>query len=140
MTQKIPTEKLPESFHSKDSLRLWLRLLSCSMRIEKAIRMRLRSNFDATLPRFDVMAALERADEGLTMSELSAHLLVSNGNVTGLVQRLVQDGLVERRISPGDRRIQRVALTPEGRKTFAVMADGHEQWIDNMFSGLTEED
>jgi DNA-binding MarR family transcriptional regulator len=110
------------------------------MRVEKAIRMRLRSNFDATLPRFDVMAALERADQGLTMSELSAHLLVSNGNVTGLVQRLVQDGLVERRVSPKDRRVQRVALTAEGRSTFATMAEGHEQWIESMFSGLTEDD
>lgn len=134
------SEKLPDSFHAKRSLRLWLRLLSCSMRIEKDVRTRLRSQFDATLPRFDVMAALERSESGLTMSELSAQLLVSNGNVTGLVQRLVQDGLVAREASAKDRRIQRVALTDAGRKAFAAMAAEHERWIDEMFSGLSEDE
>lgn len=130
-------EKLPDSFHAKQSVRLWLRLLSCSMSVEKAIRARLRAEFDVTLPRFDVMAALERAPGGLTMTELSKHLLVSNGNVTGLVQRMTQDGLVRREAVAGDRRSQRVQLTEAGHAAFAEMAASHEGWIDGMFSGLT---
>jgi DNA-binding MarR family transcriptional regulator len=133
-------EKLPGSFHAKQSLRLWLRLLSCSLTIEKTIRMRLRSEFEATLPRFDVMAALDRSEDGLTMSELSAHLLVSNGNVTGLVQRLVQDGLVSKQAVASDRRAQRVKLTEAGRAAFAEMAVAHEGWVDAMLSGLDEDE
>ena len=131
-------EKLPASFPAKRSVRLWLRLLSCSMTVEKAVRSRLRAEFDTTLPRFDVMAALERAPGGLTMTELSEHLLVSNGNVTGLVQRMAQDGLAARRAVDGDRRSQKVTLTPAGRAAFAKMARAHEGWINEMFGGLTE--
>jgi DNA-binding MarR family transcriptional regulator len=133
-------EKLPSSFHAKQSVRLWLRLLSCSMAVEKSVRSRLRGEFDTTLPRFDVMAALERAPDGLTLTELSEHLLVSNGNVTGLVQRMVQDGLAEKRAVEGDRRSQRVTLTRRGRAAFARMAAAHEGWIDEMFGGLTTEE
>ena len=131
-------EKLPGSFHAKQSVRLWLRLLSCSLTVEKAIRARLRAEFDTTLPRFDVMAALERAPGGLTMTELSEHLLVSNGNVTGLVQRMAQDGMVTRAAVAGDKRSQRVRLTEAGRVAFAEMAAAHEGWIDGMFGGLTD--
>ena len=136
--EAAPGEKLPGSFHAKQSVRLWLRLLSCSMTVEGAVRSRLRSEFDTTLPRFDVMAALERAPDGLTMTALAEHLLVSNGNVTGLVQRMTQDGLAERRAVAGDKRSQRVMLTARGRAAFARMAAAHERWIDEMFGGLTD--
>lgn len=135
-----PQEKLPESFQAKQSVRLWLRLLSCSMTVEGVVRSRLRADFDTTLPRFDVMAALERAPDGLTMTELASHLLVSNGNVTGLVQRMTQDGLAERRAVEGDKRSQRITLTPAGRAAFADMAAAHEGWIEEMFGGLTDEE
>lgn len=121
---------------SKARLRLWLRLLRVTRGIEAGVRERLRSGHDTTLPRFDVMAALYRTPDGLRMSELSGQLRVSNGNVTGIVQRLVNDGAIERAPVPGDRRAMQVRLTPVGRAEFAAMAGEHERWIDAMLSGI----
>lgn len=131
-------EKLGGAPHSKQSLRLWLRLLSCSMIVEKRIRVRLEEQFGTTLPRFDVLAALERAPDGLTMSQLSAALLVSNGNVTGVVARLIEDRLVVRTTESEDRRVATVRLTRKGKEAFQRMARVHEEWIDWMFAGLDD--
>src|SRR5262249_20653194 len=106
--------------------------------IERAVRRRLRDEFAATLPRFDLMAALERAPDGLTMGELSAHLKVSNGNVTGVVERLVQEGLGGRGGPPRGRGTVRVSLTPAGRRGFAAMARRHAEWIDRLLGDLDE--
>ena len=122
----------------KSRLRLWLRLLTCSGLVERAVRRRLRQEFAATLPRFDLMAALDRAPAGLTMGELSQHLKVSNGNVTGVVERLVGEGLVERTALPTDRRSYRVALTATGRTAFAAMAERHAGWIDRLLGDLSD--
>ncbi len=122
---------------SKDALRLWLRLLACSNLIERQVRARLRKEFVATLPRFDLMAALERAPEGLSMGALSRRLMVSNGNVTGVVERLAREGLVKRSSPPGDRRSYEITLTKRGRSAFAAMAAAHEHWIGEFFAGLT---
>lgn len=124
--------------HSKGSLRLWLRLLSCSMVIERRMRTRLEEEFASTLPRFDVLAALERQPDGLTMSQLSAALLVSNGNVTGIVNRLIEERLVVRTVESGDRRVATVRLTRKGREAFQRMARAHEEWLDTAFADLTE--
>jgi DNA-binding MarR family transcriptional regulator len=121
-------------------LRLWLRMLTCTTMIEGEVRSRLREAFDVTLPRFDLMAALDRAPEGLAMGELSRRLMVSNGNVTGVVDRLVAEGLVARAPSPHDRRSALVRLTPEGRRQFAAMAAEHEGWIADMLAGLTPDE
>jgi len=121
-------------------LRLWLRLLTCTTLIENEIRQRLRTEFDLTLPRFDLMAQLERAPNGMTLGELSQRMMVSNGNVTGLVERLVSLNLVERRPAPNDRRAMIVTLTPEGRRTFRSLARMHEGWIANIFSDLETEE
>lgn len=131
-------EKWGGAPHSKQSLRLWLRLLSCSMIIEKRIRVRLEEDFETTLPRFDVLAALEREPDGLTMSQLSTTLLVSNGNVTGVVNRLIEELLVIRTTESADRRVATVRLTRKGRAAFQKMADVHEKWIDKMFADLTD--
>ena len=124
----------------KDELRLWLRLLTCTTMIETLIRTRLREQFGVTLPRFDLMAQLEKApaggDGGMTLGALSRRMMVSNGNVTGLVERLVTDGLVERVPHPTDRRAMLVRLTRAGRREFKVMADAHEAWIADAFAGL----
>jgi len=122
----------------KRRLRLWLRLLTCSGLVERAVRRRLREEFAVTLPRFDLMAALDRAPAGLTMGELSARLKVSNGNVTGVVERLVGEGLVERTALPTDRRSYKVALTAAGRAAFAAMAERHEGWIDRLLGDLSD--
>jgi DNA-binding MarR family transcriptional regulator len=124
--------------HAKQSLRLWLRLLATTTIVEKAIRSYLRLQLDSTLPRFDVLAALDRAGDKLTMSDLSSRLLVSNGNVTGVVARLVGDGLVQREVDPTDRRSQFVSLTKEGRQHFRKMAEQHEDLVDEIFSEFSD--
>ena len=121
---------------SKDRLRVWLRMLKVTRMIEAELRERLRQEWDTTLPRFDVMSALHRNGEGMKMSDLSGVLRVSNGNVTGIVDRLVADGLVERRTVEGDRRAMRVVLTPKGRTLFDEMAAVHEAWVDELLSPI----
>jgi DNA-binding MarR family transcriptional regulator len=121
---------------SKQRLRVWLRLLDRNREILGQLRASLRTEFDTTLPRFDVMATLDRYREGLRMSHLSAHLKVSNGNVTGIVDSLIQEGLVTREIDHDDKRAATVRLTPHGIEQFAIMARAHEGWIDSMFAGL----
>jgi DNA-binding MarR family transcriptional regulator len=120
------------------SLRLWLRLLSATTRIEDTIRQRLREQFGITLPRFDLMAQLEREREGLTMGELSRRMMVTGGNVTTIVDQLEKEQLVQRESQPGDRRAFRVNLTPAGRQVFAVMAKAHEGWVVELLSPLSE--
>ena len=122
------------------ALRLWLRMLTCTQLVEKEVRTRLREQFGTTLPRFDLMAQLERAPEGLKMSELSRRMMVTGGNVTGITDQLVAEGLVDRIDVEGDRRAWRVRLTPRGRKLFNEMAREHEAWILEAFEGLTERD
>jgi DNA-binding MarR family transcriptional regulator len=117
-------------------LRLWLRMLTCTNLIESEIRSLLRTRFDVTLPRFDLMAQLERAPDGMTLGDLSRRMMVSAGNVTGLVERLVQDGLVERRPAPADRRSALVSLTDSGRESFETMAAAHADWVADLFAGL----
>lgn len=119
-----------------DSLRLWLRLLSCTTRIEDTIRQRLREQFDTTLPRFDLMAQLERQPQGLTMGELSKRMMVTGGNITTIVDQLEGEKLVQRHPLPGDRRAHRVCLTPAGRQAFARMARVHEEWVVELLSPL----
>ncbi|WP_346907664.1 MarR family winged helix-turn-helix transcriptional regulator [uncultured Roseibium sp.] len=126
------TKETPSSSLSKNRLRLWLKLLKTSSSIEAELRRRLRDQFGSTLPRFDVMSALARTPEGLKMSEISSLLKVSNGNVTGIVERLVEDGHALRLAVPGDRRANRVKLTAAGSKAFAELAAEHEGWINEM--------
>lgn len=126
--------------NGKQSLRLWLRLLTCSNMVEREVRTRLRHDFAATLPRFDMMAALDRAKHSPTMGELSDNLMVSNGNVTGVADRLVKDGLIKRTLSSSDGRSYRAKLTKRGQNTFTPMADQHETWIEDMLSGLNSEE
>jgi len=118
------------------ALRLWLRLLTCTQMLERRVRARLRQRFDTTLPRFDLMSQLWRYPEGLKMNELSRHLMVTGGNVTGIVDPLEKEGLVERADDPADRRAFRVRLTRAGKKAFAEMARVHEEWIAELLSGL----
>ena len=124
----------------KQRLRAWLRLLKITRQIETGIRDHLRVEYATTLPRFDVLAALFREENGLKMSELSAALMVSNGNVTGIVERLVSDGLVVRVPVSGDRRAMIVRLTEKGRQFFADMARTHEGWVSGMLSSLDDQD
>lgn len=130
--------EMPE--HHRDELRLWLRLLTCSTLIEGEIRRRLRDRFDVTLPRFDLMAQLDKAPDGMTLSDLSKRMMVSNGNLTGLVDRLVTSGHLERRVSETDRRAQMVRLTKAGQEEFRSMAAEHEGWIADLFGDLTQKE
>jgi DNA-binding MarR family transcriptional regulator len=125
---------------SKQKLRLWLRLLRASRGIEAELRARLRIDFGTTLPKFDVMAALARKGTGMTMTEVSRFLRVSNGNVTGIIDRLVAEGLVVRLAHAGDRRTTFVRLTPKGAQQFQAMAKAHEAWIGELLGGFSRED
>src|ERR1700741_3225985 len=123
-----------------DELRLWLRLLTCTTLIEGEVRSRLRERFNVTLPRFDLMAQLDKVPEGMTLSDVSKRMMVSNGNVTGLVERLVESGHLDRRPSGPDRGVQVIRLTKIGRAEFRKMAAEHETWIADLFSDLTPKD
>lgn len=123
-----------------EALRLWLRLLTCTQLIEKQVRSHLRAQFDTTLPRFDLMAQLERVPDGMKMKELSRRMMVTSGNITGITDQLVAEGLVERMDVEGDRRAYLVRLTPQGREQFNTMARQHEQWIVEAFAALGERD
>lgn len=126
---------------AKASLRTWLRLLACTNLVERDVRGRLRDQFDTTLPRFDVLAQLDAATREpraeLTMSELSRRLMVTNGNLTSLVERLVQEGLVRRETAPSDRRTQFVRITPSGKRALDAMTPEHQRWIESLFADLT---
>ena len=133
--------KVAERPHDhKDELRLWLRLFTCKQVIEGEVRRRLRDSFDVTLPRFDLMAQLDKAPDGMTLSDVSKRMMVSNGNVTGLVDRLVEQGLITRRPSPKDRRAQLVSLTAEGRRFFRAMARANGDWIADLLADLSSEE
>ncbi|WP_245643365.1 MarR family winged helix-turn-helix transcriptional regulator [Roseateles chitosanitabidus] len=121
------------------ALRVWLRLLACTTRVEDQIRQRLRNEFGTTLPRFDLLAQLERSPEGLTMRELSQRLMVTGGNVTGIADQLESEGLVVREPHPSDRRSVTVRLTPAGRRSFKRMAATHEGWILELLGGWSPE-
>ncbi len=121
---------------SKERLRLWLRLLKVVRGIEHEVRDRLKADFDTTLPRFDMLSALSRHPEGLKMSQLSGVLRVSNGNVTGLADRLADEGLVRRVPVPGDRRAMILQITPDGLRAFEAQAAAHEGWIDRILGDL----
>jgi len=120
-----------------ETLRLWLRLLTCTLTIEGSVRARLRERFATTLPRFDLMAQLERNPKGLKMGELSRRLMVTGGNVTGITDQLVAEGLVRREPIAGDRRAYAVQLTAKGKRAFDTMAAEHERWVEDLLSGLT---
>lgn len=144
MDARVPLDaetKVAERPHDhKQELRLWLRLFTCKEVIEAEVRRRLRETFNVTLPRFDLLAQLERAPKGMTLGELSQRMMVSNGNVTGLVDRLVEQGLIDRRRSAKDRRAQIVSLTAEGRKFFRTMARANGDWIADMLADLTHDE
>ncbi|OLP61773.1 MarR family transcriptional regulator [Xaviernesmea oryzae] len=118
----------------KPELRLWLRLLSTTKLISQEIRRRLRTEFGATLPQFDLMAQLYREEKGLRLGELSSRTMVTNGNITGLVERLEADGLVLRTRPEDDRRVTVARLTPAGRAGFEAMAQAHEGWLREMMA------
>jgi DNA-binding MarR family transcriptional regulator len=132
-----PGEAAATTAHKRADLRLWLRMLATVNLIEGELRRRLRARFGVTLPRFDLLAQLAKAPHGLTLSEVSRRMMVSNGNVTGLVERLVEDGLVARRASPDDRRSAIVGLTEAGRRSFEEMAAEHAEWVAELFGDLT---
>lgn len=142
--EKTALKELPAAFDAETrvhddhhvSLRLWLRLLSCTNQVESRVRQNLQSSFNTTLPRFDLMAQLERAPQGLKMSELSQRMMVTGGNVTGITDGLEKEGLVVREVDSADRRVYRVKLTAEGQQQFRRMAAEHERWVVDLFGPL----
>jgi len=133
---EIIVDDMAES--QKRELRLWLRLLSTTKLVSQEIRRRLRRDFGATLPQFDLLAQLYRENEGLRLGELSKRTMVTNGNVTGLVDRLEKEGLVRRQTPGQDRRVTVACLTEPGRQTFAKMAKAHEGWLREIMADLDQ--
>ncbi|MEM6761729.1 MAG: MarR family transcriptional regulator [Pseudomonadota bacterium] len=133
---KTPGEGSDAQARDNETLRLWLRLFATANAVEAELSRRLRAEFSMTLPRFDLMAQLAKSEEDLTLGTLSRRLMVTNGNITGLVDRLVDDGLVQRRVRRADRRSATVRLTEEGRARFDEMAVAHRAWINELFGGL----
>lgn len=123
-----------------DDLRLWLRILACSTLIDTEVRRRLREEFDFTLPRFDLLAQLERAEDGMLLNEISRRMMVSPGNLTSLVERLVESGHIKRTVSAADRRAQIITMTAMGRAAFRKMAKRHGEWIGELFADITDTD
>ena len=120
------------------AIRLWLRMLATNRLVETRTRRLLQERYATTLPRFDLMAQLERSPQGLRMNELSKRMMVTGGNVTGITDMLEHEGLVERVADPADRRVWRVRLTRAGRRGFTAMAEEHERWIVETFAELSE--
>jgi len=131
-----PESRVHDAHH--DALRLWVRLFTCTQLIERVIRTRLRRDFNTTLPRFDLMAQLQRNPGGLKMGELSKRLLVTGANVTGITDQLVGEGLVKREPIEGDRRAFSVRLTPKGKRVFDTMAAAHERWVIELMAGMND--
>ena len=129
-------EKFGRTTHGPMDVRVWLRLLSCAMTIEKRLRRNFADEFQTTLPRFDVMAMLDRHPDGQTMGELSRALLVSNGNVTAIVKQLQEQGLVISTLDPEDRRSSIVSLSPAGKAQFDILAQAHHNWIHKAFASF----
>lgn len=140
LAEPAMSERDLQPFETGDATRLWGHLTTCVALIEAQMRARLRDQFDVTLPRFHLMAQLDKAPRGLSMGELSRRLMVSNGNVTGVVERLVGEGLISRTRSPDDRRSHHVRLTPTGRNVFRRMAANHDEWIAELLSDLDPAD
>lgn len=122
----------------KQELRVWLRMLSTTKLVSQEIRRRLRAEFGATLPQFDLLAQLDREPEGLRLGEISKRTMVTNGNITGLVERLEADGLVSRETPGDDRRVTVARLTDEGRRVFAEMAAVHETWVRELMADIDQ--
>ena len=139
MTDVLDLEARADAGAHQAELRLWLRLLTCSTMVEREVRRRLRQQFNVTLPRFDLMAQLERSPDGMTLGDLSQRMMVSNGHITGLVRLLGGHGLVVTFTAPSDRRATYVRLTAAGRANFAEMAAAHAGWIAAMFAELDAE-
>lgn len=129
-----------EGRDTRTAVRAWLRLLTCTTLIENEIRSRLREQFDFTLPRFDLLAQLDKAEDGLVLGEASKLLMVSAGNVTAVVEKLLASGYITRQPSPTDRRVQIIRLTHAGRAAFRTMAEAHHGWVEELFGGLSDEE
>ncbi len=133
-------EKYDGQLAPRLDVRVLVRLLSCSTTIEKRLRRRFVDQFNTTLPRFDVLATLDRFPDGISMGDLSNALLVSNGNVTVVVKQLEADGFVRSNVAENDRRRFIVMLTPQGREHFRMLVEAHNGWIERMFEGMPEGD
>ena len=137
---KIVEQKLEQIPSEKEGLRLWLRIVSCTQMVEQEIRTMLRDKFDTTLPRFELLSALDRVPDGLSMGELSSWLMVTKGNVTGIAERLSEDGFIKRNPTPTDRRSFCVTLTPKGKKLYKEMEEEYELLLDRLFSDVSLDD
>lgn len=114
---------------------LWIRLAKCYGLVLREVRA-FENGSGVTLPQFDALAQLLRHPAGMTAGALSRALLVTAGNVTGIVSRLAARGLVTREALPHDRRAALVRLTPAGRRLAQAHVARHERRLRKIFSVL----
>lgn len=137
---QIVEQKLDQIPRDKEGVRAWLRLVYCAQMVEQEIRTMLREKFDSTLPRFELMAALDRVADGITMGELSRWLMVTKGNITGIAERLSEDGFIAREPTPTDRRSFIVRLTARGSSEYKRMETEYERLLEEIFAELSLEE
>ena len=116
--------------------RIWICALTLHGEIHNRLNRAFLREFGITLAKFDVLAQLARFEEGLSQGRLSQFLKVTGGNVTGLVRRLLADGLITREMSPADRRSFIVRPTPQGTAIYRAARERHDALLREWFGAL----
>ena len=130
-------ESLPPSAHHR---RTWLSLVRCFSSIERVLMQHFADEYNSSLPRYDVLTALALSPGGLTMGELASMLMVTKGNITGVVRRLKTDGLVRKVTSKVDRRVQSVTISAKGKRLWDKMHADYDRIISEILSGQSNKD
>jgi len=138
-TQHVASDDLTEQL-SNIEVRIWIRMLTLHGKVYSRLNRTFLDRFGISLAKFDVLAQLDRFGDDLSQGELSQRLKVTGGNVTGLVRRLVADGLVTRKMSASDRRSFVVRLTPNGRELFRAARDMHDELLRDWFGDLSPDE
>jgi DNA-binding MarR family transcriptional regulator len=131
----LPSARAKESLEKKPAVGLWVRLAKCYALVLREVR-DAPGNSALTLAQFDVLAQLLRHPEGMTPGDLSEALLVTAGNITGLVDRLEAQDLVTKRTAKDDARVRIVRLTARGKRLAVREVARHERLLSRVFSDL----
>jgi DNA-binding MarR family transcriptional regulator len=128
----------PRAANDVDPLRVWFRFVRLHRRVSSAIAADLRT-LGLSIPQFDLLSTLTE-QEGLSQQELAQRLYVTKGNVSGLLDRMVEAGLVERRATPDDRRSNALHLTPKGRSLAERGIAAQKAYVDRTLGTLDPRD
>ena len=125
----------------RDDIRTWLRLVKAVLPMEREVNRMFQHEFGQSLPRFDVLSQLERSRPGGHAVGVLADLLIASaGNITRLISRMEDEGLVHRTMADGDRRRQIVVITNKGLDLYRTMEDRHTRWCVERMAGLSADE